>query len=75
MFDPMLAVVVSRERQAARNYLDRLLIDWRKELWPIRSKDPIWLEEHEGRITRARARFPGHEAIFLERYGAFSRIP
>jgi hypothetical protein len=48
--DSVITAVAQRERQKAYEHLyQKLLIPWRKELWPDRSKDPIWLEEHSVR--------------------------
>lgn len=43
---------VQQERNAARQHLDSLLLEWRRELWPDPTKDPIARENSRRRLQR-----------------------
>lgn len=70
MMDLRIAMIAASERQAARLAVDKMFIDWRKELWPDRSKDPIWREEHEALVARLENRYPRVLAPLLRQYGS-----
>lgn len=73
--DSLIEATAAFHRQQARYHLDRLLIDWRKELWPDRSKDPIWIEEHEVRVRSKLSRLHSAHAAVADFFGATSLIP
>lgn len=73
--DPAIEAAAYKARHIARLHLDRQLIDWRKELWPDRSKDPIWRAEHEARVRRRMGKLNPLHAAVADRFGAFSMLP
>lgn len=73
MFDPYIEMVAARERQKAYDHLyQELLIPWRKELWPNRTLDPIWLAEHNQRVRAHLRRLHNTHPILTEYYGNWS---
>ena len=69
-----IARVVERERQEAHLHLSRLLLDWRKELWPNQSEDPLIWEERGGRVDEILWKVHPVHAFFAVEYGAVGLI-
>jgi hypothetical protein len=76
--DLVIAQIASAERQKARFHLDRLLIDWRKELWPDRNKDPIFWEDHAVQVRARLSRFSREDLLLVDfagrHYNAYGLI-
>lgn len=64
--DTHILLVVAHERAAARYHLDRLLLDWRKELWPDRSKDPCYWEDREVQVRARLSRFSYSDRALID---------
>lgn len=70
--DPVIENIYLKERQAAYDHLYRQLINWRKEMWPDRSKDPIWVEENRKRVRIHLRHLHSIHPILTEYYGTWS---
>ncbi len=69
-----IARVVEHERQEAHVHLNRLLIDWRRELWPRQSEDPLYWEESRTRVDATLSKLHPVHAFFAVEYGAVGLI-
>lgn len=73
--DLVIAQIASHERQKARDHLDRLLLDWRKSLWPRPIDDPCYWEDRKVRVNYRMSKLHPALRATAEHYGSVHLIP